>query len=120
MGVFPCSSMVEQEAVNFEVASSSLAGGAIFCLKTKQKKRDGHWVTVPLIISTIPKMIVLATTPMRISRSFFLDSQAAVATRTIMTIIMQYAKKICPYIQTLLPDIKEHGRYSVRGFYLTL
>ena len=25
---FPCSSMVEQEAVNFEVASSSLAGGA--------------------------------------------------------------------------------------------
>ena len=28
MEVFPCSSMVEQEAVNFEVASSSLAGGA--------------------------------------------------------------------------------------------
>ena len=28
MRVFPCSSMVEQEAVNFEVASSSLAGGA--------------------------------------------------------------------------------------------
>ena len=28
MGIFPCSSMVEQEAVNFEVASSSLAGGA--------------------------------------------------------------------------------------------
>ena len=27
--LFPCSSMVEQEAVNFEVASSSLAGGAI-------------------------------------------------------------------------------------------
>ena len=28
MEVFPCSSMVEQEDVNFEVASSSLAGGA--------------------------------------------------------------------------------------------
>ena len=27
---FPCSSMVEQEAVNFEVVSSSLTGGAIF------------------------------------------------------------------------------------------
>ena len=26
----PCSSMVEQEAVNFEVVSSSLTGGAIF------------------------------------------------------------------------------------------
>ena len=34
---FPCSSMVEQEAVNFEVASSSLAGGAIFLLKNAQK-----------------------------------------------------------------------------------
>ena len=29
----PCSSMVEQEAVNFEVVSSSLTGGAIFYLK---------------------------------------------------------------------------------------
>ncbi len=29
MGTFPGSSMVEQEAVNFEVASSSLARGAI-------------------------------------------------------------------------------------------
>lgn len=39
MGVFPCSSMVEQEAVNFEVASSSLAGGAIFLFKNKNSKR---------------------------------------------------------------------------------
>ena len=38
--LFPCSSMVEQEAVNFEVASSSLAGGAIFCWHKKLKKRD--------------------------------------------------------------------------------
>ena len=30
----PCSSMVEQEAVNFEVVSSSLTGGAIFLGKT--------------------------------------------------------------------------------------
>ena len=29
--------MVEQEAVNFEVASSSLAGGAIFLTKNHQK-----------------------------------------------------------------------------------
>ena len=29
MGLFPGSSMVEQEAVNFEVASSSLARGAM-------------------------------------------------------------------------------------------
>ncbi len=40
MDVFPCSSMVEQEAVNFEVASSSLAGGAIFLFHKKLKKRD--------------------------------------------------------------------------------
>ena len=40
MGVFPCSSMVEQEAVNFEVASSSLAGGAIFFDKKLQKRAD--------------------------------------------------------------------------------
>ena len=31
MDVFPGSSMVEQEAVNFEVASSSLARGAKIC-----------------------------------------------------------------------------------------
>ena len=37
IGTFPCSSMVEQEAVNFEVASSSLAGGAIFLSKMLKK-----------------------------------------------------------------------------------
>ena len=32
--------MVEQEAVNFEVASSSLAGGAIFLSQKNFKKAD--------------------------------------------------------------------------------
>ena len=35
--------MVEQEAVNFEVASSSLAGGAIFLFYKNSKSADSFY-----------------------------------------------------------------------------
>ena len=48
MGIFPGSSMVEQEAVNFEVASSSLARGAIFFFEKTQKARLGPPPSAPV------------------------------------------------------------------------
>ena len=40
--------MVEQEAVNFEVASSSLAGGAIFLSKKQQKEQTSDLRFAPV------------------------------------------------------------------------